>query len=299
MKKSEFPEVIVGGLILNQDNLMLLGKSRKWHGKYTVFGGHVELGESLKEAIKREVKEETGLNVEIEKKIGFSDSVFHKDFHQKKHFIFVDFICRYDGDKDAIKLDEKEYLADEYIWVDPEGALKMDIAVGTKDIINRYLEEKKKDDYLSGWQRCLADFENYKKRQLESQRFLGNHIKEDLILQILPVIDNFEASLVHIPTDKKDDGWVTGIMYIQKQLENILKENNVLAIETKVGDEFNPEIHEAVQKEEEKAKTNEIDPVKSPQGGVAESEFNRVKEVVQKGYKMGDKIIRAVRVIVK
>ena len=278
--KSQYPEAIVGALIVNPDGLILLAKSQKWHGKYTIFGGHVELGETLEDAILREVKEESGLDVSVSGKIGFSDSVFHSDFHEEKHFVFVDFICSYDGDKDAVQLEEKEYLKDEYVWVDPKGALKMDIAVGTRNVIERYLEEKKKTEYLSGWQRCLADFENYKKRQLETQRNVEQFSKERIILEILPVVDNFEASLAHVPEKEKDSAWVVGINHIKTQLENILKDNGISEIETKAGDEFDPEIHEAVSKGEEG------------------KEKNKISKILQKGYKSGERVIRAVKVAV-
>lgn len=282
MEKKEYPEAVVGALILNQDGLMLLAKSQKCREKYTVFGGHVELGESMEEAIIREVKEEVGVDVSVEKKIGFSESVFHSDFSEKKHFIFLDFVCRFEGNKDEVVLDEREYVKDEYVWVDPEGALKMDVAIGTKKLIGRYLEEKKREEYLSGWQRCLADFENYKKRQLESQRNSEQFAKERIIMEVLPVVDNFEASLSHVPESEKESGWVVGINHIKTQLENILKENNVIEIEMKIGDEFNPEIHEAIEQEEK----NEEKP------------GNKIVKIVQKGYKIGERLIRPARVVV-
>ncbi len=286
IKRSAHPEVIARALIMNQDGLILLAKNQKCHEKYTVFEGNIELGETLEKVILREIKKEAGIEVLIEKKIGFSDSVFQEDLAEKKHIIFADFLCRYEGEKDAINLDEKEYLKDEFVWVDPEGAFKMDIAIGTKTIIERYLEEKKKDEYLSGWQRCLADFENYKKRQLEVQRKAEQFSKERIILEILPVVDNFEASLLHVPEKEKDGAWVVGINHIKTQLENILKENSVMEIETKVGDEFNPEIHEALEIDTKEANKDT-------------ENNNKITKIAQKGYKIGDRVIRAVKVIVK
>jgi molecular chaperone GrpE len=137
---------------------------------------------------------------------------------------------------------------------------------------------------LDGWKRCQADFENYKKRQKELQWELAKYSGLNLILQILPVLDNFHASTDHIPPDQKDDQWVVGIMYIQKQLEKILEDNGVKEIKTKIGDDFDPQIHEAVhnsQQEKEKAGRHKI------------------AKVVLKGYKIEGKVIRAARVIVE
>jgi molecular chaperone GrpE len=101
------------------------------------------------------------------------------------------------------------------------------------------------------------------------------------------VIDNFHASTDHIPEDQKENSWVTGIMYIQKQLEQVLTENGVTEIEVKVGDNFDPAMHEAVADMECKGcKTKDY------------KFSNKIKKVVTRGYQMGDKIIRASRVIV-
>jgi molecular chaperone GrpE len=153
--------------------------------------------------------------------------------------------------------------------------------------------ENKEQEYLDGWKRCQADFENYKKRQAETQKDFIRFSTESVILQILPILDNFHASTDHVPKEQKDTPWVVGIMHIQKQLESVLTTYGVAEIETKVGDEFNPEIHEAIQAEENKTR-----PVKSAEGGPAKQEFNRVNKIVQKGYKMSDKVIRPARVIV-
>jgi molecular chaperone GrpE len=146
---------------------------------------------------------------------------------------------------------------------------------------------KKAAENLDGWQRCQADFENYKKRNSESQKDMIRYATQSIILEILPVIDNFHASTNHIPAEQKDNSWVTGIMHIQKQLENIVTENGVAEIEVKVGDSFDPIYHEAIEdkhctdcKTEHKYK-------------------NKIKKVLTKGYKIGDKVIRAARVVVE
>ncbi len=153
---------------------------------------------------------------------------------------------------------------------------------------SRQEEKNPADEYLDGWKRCQADFENYKKRQAESQKDLIRYSTQNIILQILPVIDNFHASTDHIPEDQKTNSWVTGIMYIQKQLEQVLTDNGVAEIETKIGDNFDPAKHEAVEDMECKSCKSKDYKFK-----------NKIKKVVTRGYQMGDKIVRASRVIVE
>lgn len=280
-KKYDYPEAIVGALIVNDEGKILLGQSVKWADKWTVFGGHVELGEKMEEAVKREVKEETGLDVEVEAPLYFSESIFSKEFHNKRHFVFLDYICKYNGEG-KVKVNE-EFKKDKYQWVSIDEAKKMDLAIGTKQIIEKYLKYQEQKNLLAGWKRCQADFENYKKRQTELQWELAKYSGLNLIMQILPVLDNFHAATDHIPQDQKDNQWVMGIMYIQKQLEKILEDNGVKEIKTEPGDMFDPKIHEAVHN--------------SNQEGDKDGQ-HKIAKVVLKGYRMEGKVIRAARVIV-
>jgi len=169
-------------------------------------------------------------------------------------------------------------------------AKKVEIKNTTKKSIFKKAvkQESKEEEYLRGWKRCLADFENYKKRQQESAKNIGGYIREDMILQIIPVIDNFHSATEHIPQDQKELPWVVGIMYIQKQLDDVLKENGIVEMDVKVGDEFDPNLHEAIasNKEEVKSKKQEVE------------NANKITRIVLKGYKLNEKVIRAARVIV-
>ncbi|PJA87530.1 MAG: nucleotide exchange factor GrpE [Candidatus Moranbacteria bacterium CG_4_9_14_3_um_filter_40_7] len=160
---------------------------------------------------------------------------------------------------------------------------------GKIDLIKKYLEKNqlkrtKEEEYLEGWKRCQADFENYKKRQETLQWELAKYSGLNLIMQILPVLDNFYASTDHIPADQKENPWVIGIMYIQKQLEKILEDNGVKEIEAKTGDDFDPRIHEAVHNSQQE---------KEKEGR------HKIAKVTLKGYWMEERIIRAARVIVE
>ncbi|MBS4538404.1 NUDIX domain-containing protein [Clostridium sp. D2Q-11] len=108
-----YPEPTVGAIIFNPDNKILLCKSHKWNNKYIIPGGHIELGEEMEEALKREILEETGLEIYDIQLISIKESVHNESFHEKKHFIFIDYICKTDSYN--VILNEE---AQEYEWVD-------------------------------------------------------------------------------------------------------------------------------------------------------------------------------------
>jgi len=115
-----FPEPTVGVFIFNQANEMLLLVSHKFPGKYVVPGGHVELGERIKEAAVREAKEETGLDIYDLKFINFQQFIYDPSFWKRRHFIFFDYFCRTDSTE--VRLNDE---AEEYIWVKLESALDL------------------------------------------------------------------------------------------------------------------------------------------------------------------------------
>lgn len=178
---------------------------------------------------------------------------------------------------------------EEYVWLSIEDALeKLSAKDGFENEkretiakAQKYLERK---NSFNSWKRCLADFENYKKRQAGERADMIAYSNINLISEILPVLDNFNASTDHIPEDQKDDPWVIGIMHIQHQLEKVLEDNGVIEIEVKTGDEFDPNTMEAIKQESENNK---------------KEGKNKVEKVLMKGYKIGGKVIRAARVSVK
>ena len=137
MSEQIYPEPTVGAVIFNKEGKMLLVKSYKWFDKFTIPGGHVELGETLKKALMREVKEEVGLNVEVGEIINIDEAIFSSEFAKRKHFIFVDFICKCKNDK--IVLDENEIQS--YVWIDPKEALKLDLESFIRKSLEKYLEK--------------------------------------------------------------------------------------------------------------------------------------------------------------
>ncbi len=130
-----YPEPTVGGLIVNDEGKILLTRSHKWFDKYTLPGGHIELGETMVDAVRREVKEEVGLDVDVVEFLLHQEAIFASEFYKKKHFIFFDFYCR--SGKQEVKLDNHELQ--EYVWVYPGQAFNLDLDSFTKKTLQRYL----------------------------------------------------------------------------------------------------------------------------------------------------------------
>lgn len=136
------------------------------------------------------------------------------------------------------------------------------------------LEKKELEDLCK---RVQADFENFKKRSQKEKEEFSKFANTDLILQIIPVIDNFKLATHHLPEELRDNNWVQGILQIEKQLEQILASEGVEPIES-VGHKFDPYIHEAIE---------EIDSEGSP---------GEVVEEITRGYRLNDRVIRHAKV---
>lgn len=119
---------------MNEKGRILIVRSRKWGDKYTVPGGHIELGERAEDAIRREVKEETGLDSEPVELLIVQEAIYPKDYHKHEHFIFMDYVCR--ATSTDVKLDGRELQ--EYVWVSPEEALKLDLEEYTRNFVEKY-----------------------------------------------------------------------------------------------------------------------------------------------------------------
>jgi molecular chaperone GrpE len=122
-------------------------------------------------------------------------------------------------------------------------------------------------------QRERADAMNLRRRHEEQTNSLRTVVKGNVIRELLPVIDNFERALKHVPAELTDNDYVKGIQSIVKQFENVLTTMGVERIVT-VGQPFDPRYHEAVSMEE------------------GEGDQEVVSEELQAGYRVGDDVIR-------
>jgi molecular chaperone GrpE len=134
-------------------------------------------------------------------------------------------------------------------------------------------------EYFEGWQRERADFQNYKKRIERDQATLKGFIKSEIIKKYLIINDDMDLALKHRPESKDCKEWCEGIGLIYQKLNLILEGEGVELIPAE--GEFDPNIHEALSQ------------VDHP-----EMESGEIVEVMRKGYKIGEKVIRPALVIV-
>lgn len=138
--KNKFPrgiEVVGSAIIENGIDQILLTKSSKLSNKWTMPGGHIEIGEKISDAMAREVKEETGLTVKYIDIIAWGELIDSKDFHRPAHFIYFDVYFKIANNSDIL-LDQSELQ--EFVWVSPNEALRMDLADSYEDTINKFIK---------------------------------------------------------------------------------------------------------------------------------------------------------------
>jgi molecular chaperone GrpE len=132
----------------------------------------------------------------------------------------------------------------------------------------------KEAEYLDGWQRARAELANARKRFQREQDQAYTTAKAGIFACLLPVVDDFERALETLPDGLADLTWTEGIRLIEHKLETLLDREDVEPIEA-MGQPFDPFLHEAVTHE--------------PSGTVPEG---HVIGVMQKGYKLGDRVLR-------
>jgi molecular chaperone GrpE len=133
-----------------------------------------------------------------------------------------------------------------------------------------------RDDYLEQLLRSRAEFINYRKRSEQERLKLGEMFTANTLSQFLPVLDDFDRAIGAVPDKDKDAGWIAGIVMIQKKLQGILERAGVEAIDA-LNTPFDPAKHESVATE-------------------PGTSGDTVVEVYQKGYKLGDTLLRAAMV---
>ena len=137
-----------------------------------------------------------------------------------------------------------------------------------------------KAEYLTGWQKERADFLNYKKEEDNRKANFSEAMRERILSRFLSVMDSFNMAFGNKEAwDKVDENWRRGVEYIYGQMNTIFEEYGVKEIGA-VGEPFDPNIHQSI----------EIMPTDKKE------DDHTVANVIQKGYKLGPRVLRAARV---
>ena len=143
-----------------------------------------------------------------------------------------------------------------------------------EELKNNLLQEQ--DKYL----RLFAEFENFKKRTSRERIELFKTAGQEVISSLLPILDDFERAVNNTPEEQNKE--IEGFVFIQNKLNDIMKSNGLIATETKIGDTFDAEVHEAITL------------IPAPDA----TQKGKIIDITEKGYQLGDKIIRFPKVVV-
>ncbi len=136
--------------------------------------------------------------------------------------------------------------------------------------------KNERQEYLDGWQRAQADYANLKKRFEEDKKNIGAFAVEAFIQDLLPVLDAFDMAFGNTESwESVDKNWRVGIEFIHSSMIRTLEERGVTPYDP-FGEDFNAELH------------NSVEMIKVEN----DKEVGKIVSVIQKGYKMGDRIIR-------
>ena len=136
--------------------------------------------------------------------------------------------------------------------------------------------EKGKDKYL----RLFAEFENYKRRTSKERIDLYKTANSELMISLLPVLDDFDRGMVEIEKSE-DKSVIDGVKLIQDKFKSILTQKNLTEVEVAQGDTFDSDVHEAITQ------------IPAPSDDLK----GKIIDVVEKGYQLGDKIVRFPKVV--
>ena len=163
---------------------------------------------------------------------------------------------------------------------DPRGGAPPQTSSGEADPEQQLADANERaEEYLNDLRRLAADFDNYRKRVARESEMQASRATESLVGELLPVLDNLERALD--ASEHHEEAKVAeGVQHVKQQLAGLLARRGLEEIPCAPGDEFDPHVHEALSHQ----------PSDQPEGAVA--------AVWQRGYRLGDRVVRAVRVVV-
>jgi phosphoglycolate phosphatase-like HAD superfamily hydrolase/ADP-ribose pyrophosphatase YjhB (NUDIX family) len=132
------PVATVGALIFNPAGEVLMVRTRKWSGLWGIPGGKIKGGEPAEAALRRELREETGLEIEAPRFVMAQDCIASPEFYRDAHFLLLNYTCRCAGDT-PVRLNDE---AQAHCWVTPEAALEMELNQPTRTLLETVLRKR-------------------------------------------------------------------------------------------------------------------------------------------------------------
>lgn len=137
-----------------------------------------------------------------------------------------------------------------------------------------------KEEYLTGWQKERADFINYKKQEEDRKTAFSEAVRERILVRFLSVLDSFNMAFADKTAwNKVEENWRKGVEYIHAQMNTVFEEYGVRPV-GEAGENFDPGIHQSIDVVSTKEKEQD----------------HKVASVIQKGYKLGERVLRPARV---
>lgn len=174
--------------------------------------------------------------------------------------------------------EKKKGSANEAVEREPQAPADESVATGAAPDSDASAElDKLRQDAkhnLEGWQRTLAEFQNYKRRTERETRDSYQNATYDVLKNLLPIIDDFERAMANVPDTLDGNSWLQGVTLIQRKFSQVLNEYHVESIDPK-GEPFDPTRHQAIGTDED-----------------SDVETGHVSTVLQKGYVAGEQVLR-------
>lgn len=288
--EKKYPSLVVGVYIFNKKGEIFFFRSPHWSNQLTIPGGHVENMELVEDAAIREIKEETGLdieNLEFLKVVEIPNSSHYK---KNKHIVSLNYKASLKDENQVVVLDKRE--GTEYFWLKPEEVVKKEnLQESNLEVIKDFFINKKNkkslfskkecdkcEEYKQGWQRALADYKNLLQETEKKRSEMMGWSKQQILEDFIPVYNNFKIAFAM----KREDGneaWVQGIEHIKKQFEDVLKNHGLEEIKT-IGEKFNEKLHDCISEEQ------------------SDKDSGVILKEVSGGYLMNGKVIIPAKVVV-
>ncbi|NLF13954.1 MAG: nucleotide exchange factor GrpE [Anaerolineaceae bacterium] len=175
-------------------------------------------------------------------------------------------------EQESQEVGEEQAIAGEVLPAEAEEATPEEALASLRQELED--AQARQAEYLDGWQRARAELANARKRFQREQGQAYDSARADILVRLLPIVDDFQRALENVPEEASNDPWLEGIRLIERNFQHVLEQEGVSAI-ADAGQEFDPFLHQAVTHE----------PSDSVPAG-------HIISALRTGYRMGEQVLR-------